>query len=74
MMPRAKSKMPSVAEITKAIKSYGKATGRKVTAVKHHPDGTFRLMSADHPSNAVTTNDNDPALVGWGDVVPYGQA
>ncbi|MBS0251176.1 MAG: hypothetical protein JSR78_08940, partial [Proteobacteria bacterium] len=44
-MPAKKSAMPSAAVVTKAISVFEKATGLKVTAVKHHPDGSFRLIT-----------------------------
>lgn len=46
--------------------------GKKVVQVKFHPDGTFRLITAD-AVNKGTTNAEEPALVGWDDVRPNGQ-
>lgn len=54
-MPRKKS-IVSVTDVVKAVKTFEKATGQKVTAVKHHPDGTFRLMTSDHVSNHATAS------------------
>jgi hypothetical protein len=32
------------------------ALGKTVTAVKYHPDGTFRVMTSDHVSKRDPTN------------------
>jgi len=72
-MAGKKSVVP-VADVLKAIKTFEKATGLKVTAVKHHPDGTFRLMTAEHSGKKTAANDDEPTLAGWDDVVPHAQA
>ncbi|WP_439395197.1 hypothetical protein ACRQ5Q_39475 [Bradyrhizobium sp. PMVTL-01] len=35
------------------------ALGKKVTAVKYHPDGTFRLMTADYQSPSLDDLDRE---------------
>jgi hypothetical protein len=37
------------------------ALGKKVTAVKYHPDGTFRLMTADYQSSSPSNLDRELA-------------
>ena len=63
-MPRKKSVVP-VADVLRAVKAFEKATGRKVSAVKHHPDGTFRLMTSDHASSHTTSSAAAPQPNPW---------
>ncbi|MBS0269483.1 MAG: hypothetical protein JSS54_10950 [Proteobacteria bacterium] len=72
-MPRKKSAIPSAAVVLKAIAAFEKATGKNVVQVKFHPDGSFRLMTSDHIAKNKEP-DGNPALAGWDDVVPNGQA
>ena len=48
--------------------------GKKVTAVKLHPDGTFRVMTSDHVSSHVTASTAAPQPNEWDEVLPHGQA
>lgn len=43
---------PRPAEVKAQIMAL-EALGKKVTAVKYHPDGTFRLMTADYQSSSL---------------------
>jgi hypothetical protein len=49
-MPR-KPPTYNMSDIKKAIKLF-EATGKTVTAIKFHPDGTFRLMTSEHVSKS----------------------
>ncbi len=68
-MPRKKS-IVSVTDVLKAVKTFEKATRQKVTAVKHHPDGTFRLMTSDHVSSHATASTAAPQPNEWDVVLP----
>jgi hypothetical protein len=45
----------------KLLESMGKA----VTAIKYHPDGTFRLMTSEHVSKSSTNSDPAANLDDW---------
>lgn len=68
-MPRKKS-IVSTTDVLKAVKTFEKATGQKVTAVKHHPDGTFRLMTSAHASGHATASTAAPLFNEWDAVLP----
>jgi hypothetical protein len=55
-MPRRKPTY-SRADVKAAI-ALMEALGKKVTAVKYHPDGTFRIMTSEHVSKDKTALDN----------------
>lgn len=40
---------PRPTDVTAHVRAL-EALGKKVTAIKYHPDGTFRLMTADYQS------------------------
>jgi hypothetical protein len=39
--------------------------GKTVTAVKFHPDGTFRVMTTEHVSKSETNSDPAASLDAW---------
>jgi hypothetical protein len=49
---------PRPADVRAHIRAL-EALGKKVTAVKYHPDGTFRLMTADYQSPSLDDLDRE---------------
>jgi hypothetical protein len=41
------------------------AMGKTVTAVKYHPDGTFRVMTSEHTSKLANDLSPDASLDAW---------
>lgn len=44
--------------------------GKKVTAVKYHPDGTFRVMTSEHVSSHATSTSAATSPSAWDEVLP----
>lgn len=67
-MPRRKL-MHSRADVRAQI-ALLESIGKKVTAVKFHSDGTFRLMTSDHASGHATASAAAPMVNEWDAVLP----
>ena len=51
-------------DVKQAIKLVEEA-GKTVTAVKFHPDGTFRVMTSEHVSKSSSDSDPAASLDAW---------